>query len=160
VRLVATLLSALCLAALLSAVAVADEAKAEKKEEPKKDPYAQQFSFPKEIKLTKEQEEKLAALRKEFTPRLDALNAKIDKVMTPERKKVATATRKEATTAGKKGKEIDEAIAAALKLSPEEEQQRKANNQERNKLMRELNEKKMGLLTEEQKTQLKPKTDK
>jgi hypothetical protein len=51
-----------------------------------------------------------------------------------------------------KGKEVEEAVAAALKLSAEEQQ--RTATQERNKLTRELNEKKTSLLTEEQKAQL------
>lgn len=158
-RLAVTLLSALCLAILLSTAASADEAKA-KKDEPKKDAYAQVFSFPKEVKLTKDQEEKLAQLRKEYTPKLDEAAAKLAKVMTPERQKVAAAARKEATTAGKKGKELQEAVDAALKLSKEEQEQLKAANQERNKLNKEINEKKTALLTEEQKAAIKAKPKK
>jgi Spy/CpxP family protein refolding chaperone len=135
-RLAVRALSVFCLGALLALPLMADDAKKDKKPDKKPQPvkYAKVFSFDK-IKLDDAQKAKLEELRKEFTPKLDVL-------------------------AAKKGKELQEAISAALKLNEEEQAQMKAINQEQNKLNREINQKKLALLTEEQKEQLKPKKDK
>lgn len=150
-----------CVAALVVASASAEDKKAgKKKPKPKAEPFAQLFSFPKQITPDDKQKAALAELKKEYTPKLLAIQSRAAKVMTPERQKAAAAARKEAAAAGKKGKELAEAVSAALKLSDTEKAELKAINQDRGKLFREINQKKMALLTPEQKAQLKPKKKK
>jgi hypothetical protein len=155
-RLVARTLALFCLAALLASPLLAEDKKADKKQ-PAKNPYGQTFSFPKGITPDANQQAKLDELKKEYGPRLDELNAKLAKVMTPERQKAAAAARKAAQGEGKKGKEVQEAVLTALKLSSEEEAQYKEVQQARTKLNREINKKKTELLTDEQKEKLKKK---
>lgn len=149
-----------CAAALFVAAASAEDKKAAKKQKPKAEPFANVFTFPKKITLDEKQQTQLAALKKEYTPRLVEIHARFEKIMTPERRKAAAAARKEALAAGKKGKEVGEAVSAALKLSDSEKAEMKSINQARSKLVKEINQKKMALLTDEQKALLKPKKPK
>lgn len=132
-------------------------------DEPKKVPAKPSdaaFRFPKQVQLTDEQKTKLEELKKEYAPKLDALDARIAPILTPERQKVAKDARKKATDEGKKGKDVQEAVAAALNLPAEEQAKLKEATAERGKLMKEINAKKMELLTDEQKAQLKKPKDK
>jgi len=148
-RLIHTL-SVFGLALVLGSLALAEEKKEDKKPA---DSIAKVFSFPKQITLTDEQKTKLADLQKEYTPKLEEAAKKHKAIMTPEREKTAAEAHKKAVADGKKGKEVQAAVNEALKLSKEEQEQLKEGHH----LMGEINKKKMGLLTAEQKEQLKPK---
>lgn len=161
-RLAVRALSAACLAALLALPLLADEKKKEeKKKPPPKDAHAAVFNFPKvaQIKLDDKQLEKMAELRRDYTPKLDELALKRAKIIPRERELAANAARKEAAAAKKTKKEQEEAYSTALKLTEDEQAQMKEINAERRKVVREINEKKMALLTEEQKEQLKKKPE-
>jgi hypothetical protein len=158
-RLFVRTLFALCLATMLVVPALAAD-KADKK--PQKKPVAKPannllFSFPKAIKLDAGQQEKLEALKKEYTPKLTELTAKQAKIMTPERIKARQEATAAAKKAGKKGKELAEAAQAALNLSKEEQKELAQTRGQFVKLVQEINKKKMALLTDEQKALLKPK---
>jgi hypothetical protein len=144
-------------AALLAASGRADEQKAEKKAKPKGEPFAAVFSFPKSIQLDDKQKEAVAGLKKEYTPQLEELRGKRVKIITPERQKAMAEAVKAAKAEGKKGKELNEARLAALKLTDEEKGQLKELDQAQLKLAKEIGQKKMALLTDEQKASLKPK---
>jgi hypothetical protein len=151
----------LAVAFLLAVPAAADDKKdaaktADKKDAPKADAA---FNIDKRVTLDDKQKAQLEELMKEFGPKLKEIQAKIDVVMTPDRKKIAAEARKKAADDGKKGKEISEAVSAALNLNAEDQAKLKEAQAERQKLVKEINEKKMGLLTEEQKkvVQTKPK---
>ncbi|HJT77929.1 MAG TPA: hypothetical protein VJ739_12070 [Gemmataceae bacterium] len=118
------------------------------------------FRFPKQIQPTDEQKAKLGELEKEYGSQLEAIDARIAAVMTPERQKTAAEARKKAAAEGKKGKEVREAVATALNLPEEDKAKLKEAMADRGKLMKEINAKKMGLLTDEQKAQLKSKPKK
>ncbi len=152
-------LAALAVAVLLAAGARAEDKKEVKKgaAKPKRDPFAAVFSFPKSITLDDAQKAKVEALRKEYTPKMEAAQAKFEKIMTPERRKAQAEAIKAARAAGKKGRELGEAANAALKLSPEEQAQMKELNQGRIKLFMEIQKKKMELLTPEQREAVRPK---
>src|SRR5205823_222635 len=96
--------------AFVGTVSADEKNKDEKK--PAAVPFASQFSFPKQIKLTEEQQKKVEDLRKEYVPQLTALQQKIGVIITPERQKAAAEARKD-----KKGKEAEEAVQAAIKLT-------------------------------------------
>jgi len=155
-RLVARTLALLCLAALLASPVFAEK----KKEAARRDPNAAAFALPKTIKLDAAQQTKFDDLKKEYGPRLTELNQKFAKIMTPERRKTQAEAQKAARAEGKKGKELQEAVRTALKLSPEEEAQFKELQQARTKLNREIKQKLTDLLTDEQKEQLKKKPKK
>jgi hypothetical protein len=145
-------------AALFATSVLAEDKKTDTK--PKPDRNANVFNYLKKIKLDDKQQEKLTAIKKECAPKLDALHARFDKVMTPERRKVAQEARKAAAADGKKGKELQAAVDAALKLSDDEKKELKEINQERSKLVKEIREKVSTILTDEQKEALKAKPKK
>lgn len=141
---------------LVSPVLAADKAK-KKKPRKRPAPGAQLFQVSKKIKLDDKQKEALAALRKEYAPRVKEAFAKIGAVMTPERRKAAAAALKKARDEGKKGKELRKARLEALKLSEEDVKQLKSAQAELAKLRKEIQGKIRGLLTDEQKEQIKSK---
>src|SRR5438105_1763805 len=140
-RRVTLALALLGLVALIAGQATAKEKKSTTK------PSDAAFTFPKQIQLTDEQKTKLEELKKEYAPKLDAIDAKIAVVMTPERQKTAAEARKKATDDGKKGKEVQEAVDAALNLPAEDAAKLKEARADRSKLMQEINPKKLALLT-------------
>jgi len=143
--------------ALTLATAVSAEEK--KKDEAKKPAVNPIFTFNKNMKpaATEEQIKKLADLEKEYAPQLADLSKKASAIVTPERVKASVEARKKAIDDGKKGKEVQEAVDAAIKLTDDEKKTMKELNAARGKLNQEINKKKMGLLTDEQKESLKPK---
>jgi len=155
-RLAVRILSVFCLAALLG-TAQADEKKPDKKAPDKKDPNAAVFAFPKQIKLDEKQQARVEELKKEYTPKLNELNDKLAKILTPERVKSASEARKAAAKDGKNKKEQAQAFEDALKLNDDEKAQRKDIEQARKKLQAEIRTKKIALLTDEQKEAIKPK---
>jgi hypothetical protein len=113
------------------------------------------FGFPKAVELTDEQKAKLDELRKEFGPRLVEANARVTAILTPERHKVLAEARKKAVAEGKKGKEAQEAAIAALNLSADEQAKLQEALAARQQLMKEINRRKLELLTDKQKEQLR-----
>jgi hypothetical protein len=153
-RRVPLVLPVLALLVLLPGLRAADENKAQPK------PSDKAFTFPKQIELTDAQKAKLEDLKKEYGPKLDEIDARISPIMTPDRQKVANQARKKAAEEGKKGKEVQEAVVAALNLPAEDQAKLTEAMKDRSKLMKEINAKKRDLLTDEQKAQLKPKDGK
>jgi len=147
------------LLAMLASPVLAEEKEKKKPAKPK-DTYAGTFSFPKAIKLTDKQTEELAALKKEYSPKLEAIDKKRGEVLTADRVKEAVAARKKAADEGKKGKDLSKAYNDALKLTKDEQKKLADINKERATLMKEITTKKMALLTDEQKEALKPKPKK
>jgi Spy/CpxP family protein refolding chaperone len=156
-----------------------DTKKPEKKPAKANDPYAGIFSFPKQITLDDKQKEKIDALKKEYSPKLAEIDKKRNEVVAPDRYKAAneakkkatpeaTEARKKAADEGKGKKEqakiasdiLNKAYNDALKLTPDEKKQLAAINKERGQLVKEINTKKMAVLTDEQKEALKPKKKK
>ena len=150
-RRVSLVLPLIGLLVLVPGLRAADDTKAQAK------PSDKAFTFPKQIELTDAQKAKLDELKKEYAPKLDEIDARIAPIMTPERQKTAAEARKKAQDDGKKGKEVQEAVAAALNLPAEDQAKLTEAMKDRSKLMKEINAKKMELLTDDQKAQLKPK---
>lgn len=191
-------LLAVAFVAALTLSAQAEDKKPAKKDVKKKAPapFANLFTYPKQVKLDDKQKEQVEALRAEYAPKLADLNKKQAGIVSPERIKEANAARKKASDAilppervkaareaakDKKGKEAGKAYNEALKLTaeeqaklkglnkvyddalkitPEEKAQIAAINKERSALMKEINTKKVAILTAEQKEALKPKQPK
>src|SRR5262249_7368644 len=141
--------------ALILATAVSAEEK--KKDEPKKPAVNPIFTFNKNMKpaATEEQTKKLEEIQKEYAPKLSELQKKIAVTRTRDRVKAANEAAK-----GKKGKEAQEARDAALKWTDDEKKQLGDLRKEAAKVNGEITKKKMALLTDEQKTSLKPKPKK
>lgn len=134
----------------------ADKKPDEKKPGAKVNVVDSSFTFPKGIELSADQKEKVAALKKEYAPKIEESFKGVNKIMTPERRKARQEAEKQAKADGKKGKELQAAVAEAVKLT-DDEKQIVANH---NKLLGEINKKKLELLTAEQKEKLKPKDKK
>jgi hypothetical protein len=106
------------------------------------------------LTLTDAQKKSLTALKKEYGPKLTAAIKQCD-VTTPEQKKAAAEARKEAKAAGKKGKEVQQAVDAAVKLTAEQKTKMADTHKKVGCLDKELKQKVLALLTPEQKDQLK-----
>lgn len=153
-------LLSLGLAAFLISPAFAEDAKP-KKNRPvaarKEQPAVQ---LPKEIVLTDEQKTKVAEIEKEYAPKMKELRETLDKVMTEEQKQARLNVMKEAREKAKdrkeakRGKELQQAIKDAMKLS--EEQQKKYDETDKQivALRQEILEKVKPILTDEQKEKL------
>jgi hypothetical protein len=112
------------------------------------------FSFPKEIELSDKQTEELALLKKEYQPKLQALHARFEAFMTPERRKVMEATVRKGMAEGKKGKELHDEVMKAMNLSPQDQARAEQLHADHEKLMKEIEQRKMALLTSDQREKL------
>ena len=142
-----TILTACFLAVAFAAPAVA----ADKKK--KKAPTA--VRVPKTVELTADQKTKLAALNKEFGPKLAELRAKAASVITKDQKKARAEAMKKAKADGKKGKELQAATNAALALTDDQKKQQAETKKATRALQKEIKAKFAALLTDEQKAKLK-----
>jgi hypothetical protein len=149
-----------------SAAVQAQQEKAKKKDRPNAAVEAA-FSLPKEIELTAEQTEKLAALKKEFSPKLTELIQKVNGIYTDEQKKARQEAAKKAKDDGKTGRDAKAATDAAVKLTDEQKKQLDDLQPKLQAMQNEVREKVASLLTAEQKAKLpkrkaakKNKTDK
>jgi hypothetical protein len=154
-RIVRVLSSLLLLLLVSNAFGVEKAQEQADKGEPKRGerPVSQLMQRIKKFVLTNDQQAKLAALEKEYAPRIRKTrhNADLDSVLTQEQKKARDAAQQAAKDAGKNGKEIKQAGKAAVKLSKEQKAKLADAKKEATALRRELDEKAMALLTAEQK---------
>lgn len=108
------------------------------------------------LTITDEQKGKLEAIQKEFDPKfVEALKAA--DVFTPEQKEARNKAATEAKAAGKKGKEFQEALNAAVELSEEQKAKLAEAKKPVAALDKELRQQVMAVLTDEQKAELKKK---
>lgn len=149
-----------CLTLVLVCSVQAEDKKKKKPGKGKKNPVAALFTFPKKVEATEEQTAKLNELKAEYGPKIEEAQKAVNGILTAERKQAQQKAMKEARAAGKKGKELRQAVAAALNLTPEEKKALGKANKARASLIKEINAKKMGLLTDEQKEKIKKKKKK
>jgi Spy/CpxP family protein refolding chaperone len=109
------------------------------------------------LDLTNAQKAKIDKLSKEFGVKSKKVVAKMDRILTPAQKKARAEAIKAAVAAGKKGKELTDAIHSAVTLSAEQEAKMAGATKQMSDLQRELHAKIAGLLTPEQRDQLKKK---
>jgi Spy/CpxP family protein refolding chaperone len=109
----------------------------------------------KNLKLTDEQKTKVAELKKEYEPKFKEALAKVEAVTTAEQKKARDEAAKAARTAGKRGQEVMVAGRDAMKLTDEQKTKLQDGWKAMQTLGKEAHDKVMGLLTPEQKDQLK-----
>ena len=150
------MLSTLSLVVLLaSPLVAADKQRKGKRGQRNRKPSVARF-LPKEIQstLSDEQKKKIAALDEEFGPKLAELAKKRGSILTPEQKKAEAEARKVARDAGKKRKELQEAVDAALKLTDEQKRQLAELKKESGPLNKTIRDKVLGLLTDDQKAKL------
>ncbi len=110
------------------------------------------------LTLTDEQKTSLAAVKKEYGPKFVAALKKLD-VTTPDQKKACAAAAKEAKAAGKTGKEVHQAMAAAVTLTDEQKTQLAGAKKEVGALEKGLRKQVLAVLTPEQKQELKKAHD-
>jgi Spy/CpxP family protein refolding chaperone len=109
------------------------------------------------LTLTDEQKAKLADVAKEMGPKYEPLTKKMNEVLTPEQQKAQSEAVKAAKEAGKKGRELYEAGAAAAKPTDEQKAKQIEVRKEMVPLDKELQEKVLAVLTAEQKQQVEKK---
>lgn len=155
-----------CLAAgvtcgMFVGASIAQEAKGKKNAAPGQN--AQVFNLPKEVELTEAQQEKLLALKKEYGPKVAELQKKIDDVLTADQLAARKSAAAKAKADNVTGKARQEALAAAVKLSPEQQKKSDALQAEMRELQGKIRGQIAGFLTDEQKAKvpnLAPKTKK
>jgi len=140
--------------AVMVAVALPTLAGEGKKAEKKK-PVPQQFQIPKEITLTAEQRKQLDELIATYGPKLEAFQKQRDEVLSEEQRKSASEARKAGQTAGKTGKELQQAVDEAMKLTPEQKTKLDVIRKESAPLGKEIRLKVQEVLTPEQREVLK-----
>lgn len=146
------------MALILACVASVDAAeKGAKKKKGKKQQTVQiqALKLPATIELSADQKEKVAALKKEYTPQFAALQKKNREILTPDQIKARRTAMKEAKDAGKKGKELRDAVNSALNLSDEQSKQMKEVSGDIRKLNGEVRGKLESVLSADQLAKIK-----
>ncbi len=109
------------------------------------------LKMPDSIKLTVEQQAKIAELRiKELEPKHHAAVKKLNEILTAEQRKAKSSATKAAKEAGKTGKELQLAVQAAVKLTDEQKKQMALARKELLAVRAEIAEQINGMLTDEQ----------
>lgn len=151
------LMLALVMAIASPAFAAEEEAKKKKGQKKGQQRGAAAFALPKDLGLTEEQEKKVAAVKKAMAEKAEEAQKAIAKVLSPELLKKRAAAMKEAREAGKKRKELQEAVNTALNLSEEQQAALKKAEEAMQKVRMEFRKEVMAFLTDEQKEKLTPK---
>ena len=137
------------------AVALTFGAQAEDKKKKKKPAKAPTVvRVPKGIELSAEQTKAVADLNKKYAEKLDAARAKLN-VVTPEQKQAMAKARKDAIAAGKKGKELKEALANVVTLTDAQKAQMREGRVAQKEVMVAARKEFAALLTDEQKAKLR-----
>ena len=146
----------LVIALLIASPLMADGPKKEKKATDKCPAASRIDPMLKGLSLTDEQKTKIGEIKKEYSPKL-AEAAKKMEVLTPDQKQARENAVKAAKDAGKKGKEVGEAARAAVTLTDEQKATRKAAGKDMKALAKEMTDKVMAVLTDDQKAELAKK---
>ena len=148
------------LLAVLTALPVLAEETKEKKKKGNNLDNHQVYKLPDTISLDDAQKEKLTGLKKEYAEKLKAAVAKQNEFLTAEQLKARADAAKAAKAAGKKGKDAQADIDAAVNLTPEQKEKKAAADKEMKELSKEIREKLEAFLTDSQKALLKTKKKK
>ena len=152
------------LAACLTGTAFVGDAAAQKEKGKKKAGMAagqQIFTLPKEITLTDDQKTKLEEIKKEHGPKLAELTKKMDDTLTADQKKTRKEAVDKARADGKKGKDLQSAVDAAVALTDDQKKAQDEVKPDLTKLQGSIREKLHGLLTTDQQEHYKlPKAKK
>ncbi len=129
----------------------ADEAKGKKKDKKAPSPSAR---FVEKLELTDAQKEQVAAVDKEFAPKLAEINKTRMEMLTDEQKQAEKATQKANKEAGKKGPEARKAVEEALKLTDDQKTKMKEITKKQTEVNTELVAALKKFLTPEQQEKL------
>lgn len=146
------------LAACIVSPLAAGEGKAEKKAEKKGQARraVQVVRVPKSVELTDEQKTQVAAINKEFAPKLMEAQKKLRSILTDEQRKSQQAAMKSIRESKLKGKERAKALAEALNLTDEQKKQMADVRAEMGAVRKAAGEKFFAILTPEQQKLAKP----
>ncbi len=111
--------------------------------------------LPKTLNLNEEQQAKVAEVNKEYGPKLAELRKKMTSIIPPETQKARREAFAAARKAGKKGKELQEAVSAAIKLTDEQKKDVAEVQTAMRALQKEARDKVVSVLTDEQKKQFR-----
>lgn len=114
----------------------------------------QVVQLPKEIELSAEQKEKVAAINKEFAPKMADANKALNAVLTEDQRKARAEAMKKAREEGKKGKDAAEAVAAATKVTDDQKAKVDEAQKAVNAVRKEALEKVAAVLTDDQKAKV------
>ena len=103
------------------------------------------------IDLTAEQKEKIAKIKEEHGPKVAAAAKKLNDALTPEQRRARQEAQKAAKQAGKKGKEAQAEVLAAMKLTDEQKKAYDAAQKEVDDATNALRSALSEVLTDEQK---------
>ena len=149
----------LTLAVVLAMPAMAaEEKKKKKKKKGRKAPVA--VRAPKGIELTADQKKQVAAINKEFGPKLAEVQKAVNGVIRKEQRQARNAANKKAKADGVKGKARKAAIDAALNLTDEQKAKMKELTKKRQEVQKAARAKFVEILTDEQKAKLPKKKGK
>lgn len=126
------------------------QAKRERKGKKGNNPAASMLKKVEALDLTAEQKEKIATIKKEHEPKLKEAAAKLDAALTPEQRKARNEAQKAGRAAGKKGKEIQSEVIAAMKLTDEQKKGYEAAQQQMQDAQRAFNRALAEVLSDEQ----------
>lgn len=135
-------------------VMAADEAKKPEKAKGKGKAAPSVVQLPKEVELTAEQKEKIAAINKEFAPKLAEANKKLESILSEDQRKARAEALKKAREEGKKGKEAAESVAAATKITDDQKVKFEEAQKAVATIRKEALEKAAAVLTDEQKAKV------
>ena len=148
----------LTLAVVLAMPAMAAEEKKKKKKKGRKAPVA--VRVPKSITLTDDQKKQVAAINKEFGPKLAEVQKAVNGVISKEQRQARNAANKKAKADGVKGKARNAAIQAALNLTDDQKAKMKELTKKRQDVQKAARAKFVEILTAEQKAKLPKKKGK
>ena len=109
------------------------------------------------LEISDDQKAKLGEIQKEFGPKLLEAMKAMDGILTPEQKQARAEAGKAARDAGKKGKEMADAVEAALKLSDDQKAKFTEARKQMGEIEKGLRAKVTEVLTAEQKAKLQKK---
>ncbi len=149
-----SILSVAAISVLAGANWAAEDAPAATKKPDPSGASAQVFQLPNEITLTADQETKMATLKKEFGPKIAALQKQSSDILTKEQREARKAAMAKAKAENLKGKPLQEALDAAINATPEQKEKLDAVKKELDPIIAEVKKQVLNLLTDEQKAKL------
>ena len=143
-----------CVLALVAIIAGAPDSQGQEKKKKKGDPATAMKKKLDDAELPADVLEKAKKVVDEHAPKIAEAQAKVDSILTDEQKKARNAAQKAAKDAGKKGKEAQADVEAALKLTDEQKTKMEEAQKELNAATGARNEALGALLTDEQKAKV------
>lgn len=152
-RVVSAMLALAVSLALVGSLLAADEKTP--RESRNRQQVVQGLEFLRGLNLSDDQKAKVEEIKKEYAPKFKALEEKREGVITADQKKARDEAAKAAKDAGKGRRDVMEAGRAAMKLTDDQKTKLADIRKEAAALAKEVREKAMSILTDDQKQQVK-----